>query len=78
MDWKQWAEAWPDWQDAGRRIEIEYDDGTAVAGKLDVDDFFPAGQGDEVPVFAVIDDAGIKHSFADNKRWRFLPPLNKP
>ena len=76
MDWKKWGEAWPNWQDAGKRVEIERSDGTTASGRLDVDDFFPDGEGDEVPVFAVIDDAGQKHSFADNGRWRFLPPPN--
>ena len=76
MDWKKGSDAWPDWQDAGKRVEIERADGAAVAGKLDVDDFFPDGEGDEVPVFAVIDDTGVKHSFADNERWRFLPTPN--
>lgn len=76
MDWKKWSEAWPDWQDAGKRVEIERDDGTTVAGKLAVDDFFPDGEGDEVPVFAVMADDGTKHSFADNERWRFLPTPN--
>lgn len=76
MDWKKWSEAWPDWQDAGMRVEIDRGDGTTVTGKLYVDDFFPDGEGDEVPVFAVIDDAGTKHSFADNERWRFLMTPN--
>lgn len=76
MDWKKWGDAWPDWQDAGKRVEIERADGATMAGKLDVDDFFPDGEGGEVPVFAVIDDTGTKHSFADNERWRFLPTPN--
>jgi len=76
MDWKKCSDAWPDWPDAGKRVEIEREDGTTVAGKLDVEDFFPDGEGDEVPVFTVIDDAGTKHSFADNERWRFLPTPN--
>lgn len=76
MDWNKWSEAWPGWQDAGKRVEIEHGDGTTVAGKLDVDDFFQDGEGDEVPVFAVIDDTGTKHSFADNEQWRFLPTPN--
>lgn len=71
MDWTNWNDAWPDWCDAGKRVEIDRGDGTTVAGKLDVDDFFPDGEGGEVPVFAVVGDDGTKHSFADNERWRF-------
>lgn len=37
-----------------------------------MDEFFPDGEGDEIPVFAVVDDAAAKHSFAENRRWRFL------
>lgn len=76
MDLTKWSDAWPDWKDAGKRVEIERADGTAVAGKLHVDDFFHDGEGDEIPVFAVIDDGGTKHSFADNERWRFLTQPN--
>lgn len=72
MDWIDWGTVgWPDWFDAGKRVEIERDDGTTVVGKLEVDDFYPVDDGDEIPVFVVIDDAGTKHSFADHKRWRF-------
>lgn len=63
---------WPDWKDAGRRVEVELEDGRTVQGELFVGDFFPDGEGDEVPVFSVRDDAGQEYSFAANKRWRFL------
>ena len=76
MDWTKWSDAWPDWPDAGKHAEIELGDGTIVAGKLSVDDFSQDGEGDEAPVFVVIDDAGKKHSFADNERWRFAPTPN--
>jgi len=63
---------WPDWKDAGRRVEVELEDGLTVQGELFVGDFFPDGEGDEVPVFSVCDDAGQEYSFAANKCWRFL------
>jgi hypothetical protein len=62
---------WPDWKDAGRRVEVELEDGSTVQGDLLVADFFPDGEGDEVPMFEVAGDGG-GHSFAANKRWRFL------
>lgn len=72
MEWT--TTDWPDWKDAGRLVEIERDDGTVATGNLEVDDFFPDGAGDEVPVFVVASEDGIRHSFADNRRWRFVTP----
>jgi len=75
MDWIDWIMVgWPDWSDAGKRVEIERDDGATVTGKLDIDDFFLDGEGDEIPVFAIIAEDGTKHSFADHERWRFVTP----
>jgi hypothetical protein len=71
-DWKKFSEAWPDWKDSGRRIEIERQDGTRTAGVLYVEDFFALDDGDEVPVWCVRDESGGEHSFVENERWRFL------
>jgi hypothetical protein len=71
MNWTKWNDAWPGWQDTGKRVEIEHDDGSTASGKLEVDDFFSDGEGEEIPVFIIIADDGTKHSFADNDRWRF-------
>jgi len=72
MDWTGWdTGGWPDWSDIGKRVEIEREDGTIVAGELIVDDFFPDGEGGEVPVFAILVDDDTQHSFVDQKHWRF-------
>ncbi len=63
---------WPGWRDSGRRVEVELEDGRTVQGELFVADFFPDGEGDEVPVFEVRCDDGTEHGFAANRRWRFL------
>lgn len=63
---------WPDWTDAGRRVEVDLEDGRTVQGELFVADFFPDDQGDEVPMFQVRSDDGKAHEFAANKRWRFV------
>jgi hypothetical protein len=51
---------------------VELEDGRTVQGELFVADFFPDGEGDEVPVFEVRCDDGTEHGFAANRRWRFL------
>ena len=63
--------AWPDWPDQGKTVQIELHDCRRVTGLLVIGDFFPDGQGDEVPVFYVRDSAGVDHSFCDAVRWRF-------
>ena len=67
-----WTTGWPDWKDSGRRVEVEIENSSTVLGELFVADFFHDGEGDEVPVFAVRAADGREHSFAANKRWRFL------
>lgn len=63
---------WPDWHDAGRRVEVKLESGVVAQGELVVDDFFPDGNGDEVPMFIVLGDDGTKHGFAANNGWRFV------
>lgn len=59
MKWLK--DEWPDWRDDGKRVEVEPDDGTTVAGKLEIDDFLVDGDGEEIPIFMVIadDEGGI-------------------
>lgn len=71
IDWDM--AGWPDWADSGKGVEIERADGVIVHGTLAVDDFFPDGEGGETPIFVVIADDGVRHSFADHKRWSFAP-----
>lgn len=73
MEWTRTLvdHGWPDWVDGDRPIEIMDESGNVVSGVLIVDDFFPLDDGDEVPVFAVQDGLGNKHSFADSEKWRF-------
>ena len=63
---------WPDWKDSGRRVQVKLEGGSIVQGELFVADFFPDGEGDEVPVFEVLGDDGKEHGFAGNDGWRFL------
>lgn len=67
----EWTETeWPDWQDTGKRVEIQFADGRLACGRLEAEEFF-TGE-DEVPVFTLRGDDGTLHSFVDHKRWRFL------
>jgi hypothetical protein len=67
-----WTESdWPDWQDAGKRVEVEYDDGSTVIGTLTINDFHFNGE-DETPEFSINADDGTEQSFVMNRRWRFL------
>ena len=72
VDWHEWSEAWPDLKDAGRRVEVEREDGATISGELTVY-FCHDGECGEFPVFAVIDDVGTTHIITDNEYWRFLP-----
>lgn len=69
-EWQDRSALWPDWGDGGRQVEVEYDDGTVVRGKLDLYEMTPGP--DEAPVFRVVDSAGAQHSWEDHKRWRYL------
>lgn len=64
---------WPDWQDAGRVVILEMDDGRRVSGVLFVKDEFWTGV-DEVPIFRVRLMDGSDVSFADHARWSFAVP----
>lgn len=61
---------WPDWCDAGKMVEINVD-GILTQGKLEIDDF-GIMDGDEYPIFTVLDDNGIEHSFASQDDWHYL------
>lgn len=66
-----WTTQWPDWRDAGRRVELDLGDGY-IQGELFVEDFFPDGDGGECPVFGVRADDQVEHSFASHERWRYV------
>jgi hypothetical protein len=71
--WHDWLEAWPDWADDGRRVELVLENGRTVDGILRIDDVVPDGEGDEYPIWIVTLDDGGKLSFAgDMRKWRFL------
>lgn len=57
---------YPDWKDVGKRVEAELEDGRVVVGDLGADDWY------DVPIFEIETDDGETHSFAANKRWRFI------
>jgi len=63
---------WPDWTDAGKRVEVKLESGVTVRGELIVDDFIPSDSG-EVPLFIVLGDDDTKHGFSANDGWMFEP-----
>jgi len=65
-----WGDAWPDWQDAGNRVELTMQDGTKIVGVLEFDDFSPGP--DEQPYWHVRLDNGSTVSFVDHEEWRFI------
>lgn len=65
------TDTWPDWCDAGKNVEVELENGLTVNGQLLVDDFFPDGQGGEIPIFVIRADDGKTHQFAANRQWKF-------
>lgn len=69
-EWHEWGENWPDWRDAGRRVEMRLEDGSIVCGILRVDDMTPGP--DEAPIFVIEDSEGVKHSFVEHKQWRYV------
>ncbi len=48
---------YPDWEDNGKAVVVELQDGLKVRGKLDLHDFFFDGE-NEIPLFNVIGTNG--------------------
>lgn len=69
-DWQKWSAAWPDWQDAGKRVAIRIGP-VEIEGELTISDTFFDGE-DEYPEFAVRTDDGVERAFASCNEWRFL------
>jgi hypothetical protein len=68
---KKWSEAWPDWADIGRTVQIQNEEGgTVITGKLECNDFGFDGT-DEIPYFSVRETDGSEHSFGPVEYWRF-------
>lgn len=61
---------WPDWQDAGRNVRLQFND-REVIGSLYVEDVGFTGE-DEYPIFVVATEAGEKVDFASADNWRFV------
>ena len=70
-EWNAWGDNWPVWKDAGRKVEVRYDDGSSVVGELIDHDMFFDGES-EWPVFTVQQADGSTASFADHKEFRYL------
>ncbi len=66
-----WGDTWPDWQDAGKRVELTMEDGSTVVGVLTYDDFSTDGA-DEFPIWKVRRDDGSSVDFVDHEGWRFV------
>lgn len=71
VTWNSDYNNWPDWSDAGKRVELLFG-GESLLGELYVEDWFPDGEGDEIPIWYVEDDLGIPYSFCAADRWRFV------
>jgi hypothetical protein len=61
---------WPDWQDAGKSIQVIMVSGECIDGVLRVDDVFFAD--DEIPIFVIEQDDGVSVSFCDVSQYRFI------
>lgn len=64
----------PDWRDEGRLVRAimgPFEGRVEIVGWLEVADFFPTSEGDEVPVFDIVCDDGRRYSFASAERWRY-------
>jgi hypothetical protein len=70
-EWRSTFDDWPDWEDGNKPIEARLEDGRIVQGVLRVDDFFPDGEGGEIPIF-IVEVYEEKISFADVTRWKEL------
>jgi len=68
----EWLEYNPDWGDEGKEIELLCESGSIVRGRLEMEDFFPDGEGDEIPVWRVRSENGESSSIWDFEGWRFV------
>lgn len=65
------ADDWPSRLDAGKRAEVVYQDGRTFVGRLEIEDTVLV-EDEEMPLFAVVDDAGRRHGLLSAARWRIL------
>ena len=69
----KWEDGCPGWIDGGRRVQLLLRNGRTLEGELDCYDVGFDGE-DEYPVWMLIADDGVLHSFWDHEEWRFLTP----
>ena len=62
---------WPGLIDAGRRVEVQLPDGRRFVGTLEIEDTILVDD-EEMPLFAIVDDAGRRHGFSDAVNWRYV------
>ncbi|ASY62513.1 hypothetical protein SJ05684_c10560 [Sinorhizobium sojae CCBAU 05684] len=60
------SDDWPDWQDVGKRVEVELEDGRTVTGLLNADT-----AGSDNPIFE-IETADGAFPFGYPVRWRVI------
>jgi hypothetical protein len=70
MEWAT-SEEWPDFEDEGKRVEIERHDGATVGGLLEGLELYPPDV-DMPPMFLVVSDDGTQYPFEVHRRWRFV------
>lgn len=74
---EEWNTGWPTWDDDGKLVEILTESGDRVVGGLHIEDTGSYGDGEEYPIWAVIDHHGAEHSFAFATSWRFYEVVVK-
>jgi hypothetical protein len=78
-EWLDQMKRFPMWGDADRPIELQFADGSVVAGRLWLADVDTCADGEEAPIWRVVPrdapllpDEGAGISFFDAERFRFL------
>lgn len=65
-----WNKGWPDWQDDGKKVEVECEDGSSIIGKLCFEDFSPGP--DESPYWQIeLEDGKIICFASEQVNWKF-------
>ncbi|MFW6855345.1 hypothetical protein ACODYM_29060 [Burkholderia gladioli] len=67
----EWRQDYPDWRDAGEKIELELEDGRIVSGELEID-AMSDGEGDEFPLCTVRQENGEEVNFGVFSKWRII------
>lgn len=73
---EEWNTGWPTWDDDGKLVEI-LKSGNRIVGRLHIEDTGFYWDGEEYPIWEVIDHHGAEHSFVSATSWRFYEVVVK-